>query len=163
MGSLLPKCAHSLKTQDQGVGGGTYSHRKTRGSPTFVSDIQDGCSNCREVPLLLSAQDRGSHHWSCKSGKFSIIHSFVIIIIIIAVTISIIINISLNFYLQFQGWGSSLCSYRSTTTITITTILTTTTIKIIIIIRGGRYYRKKLSIADKSAFFKLSANYRYQN
>ena len=28
--------------------------------------------------------------------------------------------------------------------------------------RGGRYYRKKLSIADKSAFFKLSANYRYR-
>ena len=113
---------------------GTYSHRKTRGPPTFVSDIQDGCSNRREVPLLLSAQDRGSHHWSCKSGKFSIIYSFVIIIIIIAVTISIIINISLNFNIQFQGWSSSLCSYCSTTTITITTILTTTTIKMIIII-----------------------------
>ena len=28
--------------------------------------------------------------------------------------------------------------------------------------RGGRYYRKKLSIADKSVFFKLSANYRYR-
>ena len=28
--------------------------------------------------------------------------------------------------------------------------------------RGGRYYRKKLSIADKSAFLKLSANYRYR-
>ena len=28
-------------------------------------------------------------------------------------------------------------------------------------VRGGRYYRKKLSIADKLAFFKLSANYRY--
>ena len=28
--------------------------------------------------------------------------------------------------------------------------------------RGGRYYGNKLSIADKSAFFKLSANYRYR-
>ena len=29
-------------------------------------------------------------------------------------------------------------------------------------IRGGRWYRKKLSTADKSAFFKLSVNYRYR-
>ena len=29
-------------------------------------------------------------------------------------------------------------------------------------IRGGRYYRKKLSTADISEFFKLSANYRYR-
>ena len=28
--------------------------------------------------------------------------------------------------------------------------------------RGGRYYRKKLSTADISEFFKLSANYRYR-
>ena len=28
--------------------------------------------------------------------------------------------------------------------------------------RGGRYYRKKLSAADISEFFKLSANYRYR-
>ena len=28
--------------------------------------------------------------------------------------------------------------------------------------RGWRYYRKKLSIADISAFFKLSTNYRYR-
>ena len=28
--------------------------------------------------------------------------------------------------------------------------------------RGGRYYRKKLLIADKSAFFKLSAGYQYR-
>ena len=28
--------------------------------------------------------------------------------------------------------------------------------------RGGRYYRKKLSVADKWAFFKLSLNYRYR-
>ena len=39
---------------------------------------------------------------------------------------------------------------------------TITILKLWLSVRGGRYYRKKLSTADISEFFKLSANYRYR-